>query len=92
MVEQLAYFQTIDERKNGGSVSNPFIGVLHIRPPRKEGSGGFVVCPPAPLEVSDIVRLLVGTLEDFSERNLHVEPGLDGIFCQVVDPLSRHAG
>jgi hypothetical protein len=92
MAEQLASFQTIDESKDGGFVSNPFTGVLHIQPPCKEGLGGFIVCPPAPLEVSDVVRSLIGALKVFSERNLHVKPGLDGILRQVVDPLSRRAG
>jgi hypothetical protein len=44
------------------------------------------------LEVTDVVRLLVGTLKVFSKRNLHMKPGLDGIFRQVIDPLSRCAG
>jgi hypothetical protein len=43
------------------------------------------------LEVTYIVRSLVGTLEVFSERNLHVKPGLDGIFRQVIEPLPRGA-
>jgi hypothetical protein len=43
------------------------------------------------LEVTYIMRSLVGTLEVFSERSLHIEPGLDGIFRLVVDPLSRCA-
>jgi hypothetical protein len=42
MAEQLAYLQTIDERKDGGFVSNPFTGLLHIQPSRKESSGGLV--------------------------------------------------
>jgi hypothetical protein len=92
MAEQLASFQTVDEHKDGGFISNPFTGVLHIQPSRKESSGGLVVCPPAPLEVSDVVRSLVGALQVFNERNLHVEPGLDGVFGQVIDPLPRYAG
>jgi hypothetical protein len=92
MAEQLASLQTVDERKDGGFVSNPFAGVIHIKPSCKESSGGLVVCPPAPLEVTDVVRLLVGTLKVFSKRNLHIKPGLDGIFHQVIDPLSRRAG
>jgi hypothetical protein len=87
MAEQLAYLQTIDERKDGGFVSNPFTGLLHIQPSRKESSGGLVACSSTPLEVTYIVRLLVGTLKVFSECSLHVEPSLDGIFCQVIDPL-----
>jgi hypothetical protein len=43
------------------------------------------------MEVTYIVRSLVGTLKVFSERSLHVKPGLDGIFRQVVDPLLRCA-
>jgi hypothetical protein len=45
-----------------------------------------------PLEVTYIMRSLVGILKVFSERSLHVKPGLDGIFCQVIDPLPRYAG
>jgi hypothetical protein len=89
---QLASFQTIDERKDCGFVNNPLTGVLHIQPQCKESSGGLVVCPLAPLEVSDVVRSLVGTLKVFSERNLHVKPDLDGIFRQVIDSLPRCAG
>jgi hypothetical protein len=92
MAEQLTSFQTVDERKDGGFVSNPFAGVLHIHPLCKECLGGLVVCLPAPLEVSDVVRLLVGALKVFSERHLHIKQGLDGICCQVVDPLPRRAG
>jgi hypothetical protein len=44
------------------------------------------------LEVTYIVMSLVGTLKVFSERSLHVKPGLDGIFRQVVDPLPRCVG
>jgi hypothetical protein len=91
MAEQLASLQTIDEREDGGFVSNPFTGVLHIQPTCKESLGGLIVCSPTPLEVTYIVRSLVGTLEVFSERNLYVKPGLDGIFCQVIDPLPRCA-
>jgi hypothetical protein len=92
MVEQVASFQTVDECKDGGFVSNPFTGVLHIQPPCKESSRGLIVYLPAPLEVTDIVRSLVGTLKVFSKRNLHIKPGLDGIFRQVIDPLSHCAG
>jgi hypothetical protein len=53
--------------------------------------GGLIFCSPTPLEVPYIVRSLIGTLEVFSERSLHVKPGLDGIFRQVIDPLSRCA-
>jgi hypothetical protein len=35
---------------------------------------------------------LVSPLEVFGERSLHIEPGLDGIFCEFVDPLPRNAG
>jgi hypothetical protein len=72
-------------------VSNPLTGVLHIQPTCKESSEGLVVCSPTPLEVTYIVRSLVGTFEGFSERSLHVKPGLDGIFRQVIDPLPRYA-
>jgi hypothetical protein len=92
MAEQLDSFQTIDERKDCGFVSDPFTGVLHIQPLRKECLGGLVVCPSAPLEVGDVVRSLVGVHKVFSERNLHIKLGLDGIFCQVVDPLPRCVG
>jgi hypothetical protein len=91
MAEQLASFQTIDECEDGGFVSNPFTGVLHIHPSSKESSGGLVICPSAPLEVTDVVRSLVGTLKVFSERNLHVKIGLDGIFHQIIYPLPRCA-
>jgi hypothetical protein len=92
MAEQLASFQTVDECKDGGFVSNPFTGVLHIQPSCKGSSGGLVIRPPAPLEVSDVMRSLVGALEVFNEHNLHVKPSLDGVFNQVIDPLSRCAG
>jgi hypothetical protein len=92
MAEQLASFQTIDESKDGGFISYLFLGVHHIQPPCKEGLGGLVICPPAPLEVSDVVRSLVCALKVFNERNLHVKPGLDEICRQVIDPLPRHAG
>jgi hypothetical protein len=65
MAKQLASLQTVDERKDGGFASNPFAGFLHIQPLCKESLGGLVVCPPAPLEVTDDVRSLVGTLKDF---------------------------
>jgi hypothetical protein len=58
----------------------------------QESSGGLVVSPPAPLEVTNIMGSLVSTLKVFGERSLHIEPGLDGIFCQVIDPLPRCAG
>jgi hypothetical protein len=54
--------------------------------------GGLIVSPSAPLEVTNIMGSLVGTLKVFDERSLHIEPGLDGIFCQVIDPLLRCAG
>jgi hypothetical protein len=57
----------------------------------RKSLGGLIVCPLAPLEVSDVVRLLVDSLEVFIERNLHIEPGLDGVFSQVIDPLPRRA-
>jgi hypothetical protein len=34
---------------------------------------------------------LIGTLEVFGKRILHIEPGLDGILYQVIDPLPRCA-
>jgi hypothetical protein len=92
MAEQLASLQTVDECEDGGFVSDPFAGVLHIQLSCKESLGGLIICPPAPLEVTDVVRSLVGALEVFSKRGLHVEPGLDGIFCQVMYPLPRCAG
>jgi hypothetical protein len=92
MAEQLASFQTVNECEDGGFVSNPFTGVLHIQPSCKESSGGLIIFPSAPLEVTDVVRSLVGTLKVFSERNLHVELGLGGIFCQVIYPLLHCAG
>jgi hypothetical protein len=92
----MASLQTVNEREDGGFVGNPFTGVLHIQPMREESSGGLVFCSPIPLEVTYIVRSLVGTLEVFSKRRLHVKPGLDGIFCQVVDSLpccaAKHQG
>jgi hypothetical protein len=91
MAEQLVSLHAINERKDGRFVSDPFTRVLHIQPPCKEGSGGLIVCPPAALEVSNVVRLLVGALEIFGEHNLHVKPGLDGVLCQVVETLPRHA-
>jgi hypothetical protein len=81
----------MNEREDGGFVSNPFTGVLHIQPTCEESSGGLVFCSPTPLEVTYIVRSLVGTLKVFSERSMHVKTGLDGIFCQVIDPLPRCA-
>jgi hypothetical protein len=92
MAEQLASLQTVNKREDGGFVSNPFTGVLHIQPSREESSGGLVVGPSAPLEVTNVMGSLVSPLEIFGERSLHIEPGLDGIFCQVVDPLPRSAG
>jgi hypothetical protein len=58
----------------------------------KESSGGLIIRSSTPLEVTYVVRSLVGTLEVFSERSLHIKLGLDGIFCQVIDPLPRCAG
>jgi hypothetical protein len=92
MAEQLASLQTVNKRKDGGFVSNPFTGVLHIKPSRKESSGGLVVGPSAPLEVTNVMGSLVSPLEIFGERSLHIAPGLDGVFYQVVDPLPRSAG
>jgi hypothetical protein len=92
MAEQLASLQTVDEREDGRFIGNPFTGVLHIKPSRKESLGGLFVSPPAPLEVTNIMRSLIGTLEVLGERSLHIEPGLDGTFRQVVDPLPRYAG
>jgi hypothetical protein len=91
MAEQLTSLQTVDECKDGGFIGNPFTRVLHIKPSCKESSRGLIVSPPAPLEVTDIMRSLIGTLEVFGKRSLHIEPGLDGIFCKVVDPLPRCA-
>jgi hypothetical protein len=91
MAEYLASLQTIDEREDGRFIGNPFTGVLHIQPTCEGSSGGLVICSPTPLEVTYIVRSLVDTLEVFSEHSLHVKPGLDVIFCQVVDPLPRCA-
>jgi hypothetical protein len=91
MEEKLASLQTIDEREDGGFVSNPFIGVLHIQLSCKESSGGLIVCLSTSLVVTYIVRSLVGTLEVFSKSSLHVKLGLDGIFCQVSDPLPCYA-
>jgi hypothetical protein len=76
MAEQLASFQTADEPQGCRFVNNPFTGVLHIQPLRKECPGDLIVYPPTSLEVSDVVRSLVGTLEVFSERNLHIKPSL----------------
>jgi hypothetical protein len=92
MAEKLASLQTIDESEDGGFVGNPFTGVLHIQPSCQESSGGLIVGSSTPLEVTYIVRSLVGTLEVFSKRSLHVKLGLDGIFRQVIDPLPRYAG
>jgi hypothetical protein len=86
-----ASLQTVNEREDGGFIGNPFIGVLHIQPTCEESSGGLLLCSLTPLEVTYIVRSFVGTLEVFSERSLHVKPGLDGIFRQVVDTLPRYA-
>jgi hypothetical protein len=91
MAEKLASLQTVDEREDGGFIGNPFTGVLHIKPSRKESSGGLVVSPLAPLEITDIMRSLISTLKAFGKRSLLIEPGLDGIFRQVVDPLPRCA-
>jgi hypothetical protein len=88
----MASLQTIDEREDGGFVSNPFTGVFHIQPSCKESLGGLIVCSSTPLEVTYIVRSLVGTLEVLSKHSLHVEPGLDEIFRQVIDPLPCCAG
>jgi hypothetical protein len=92
MAEQLASFQTVNKRKDGGFVSNPFTGVLHIQPSREESLGGIIVGSSAPLEVTNVMGSLVSPLKIFGECSLHVEPGLDGVFCQVIDPLPRNAG
>jgi hypothetical protein len=91
MAEQLASLLTIDECEDGRFVSDSFARVFHIQPPCKELPGGLIICSPAPLEVSDIVRSLVDTLKVLGERNLNVEPCLDGVFCQVIDPLPHGA-
>ena len=91
MAEQLASLQTVNKREDGGFVSNPFTGVLHIQPSCEESSGGLVVRSSAPLKVTNVVGSLVSPLEILGERSLHIEPGLDGVFCQVVDPLPRSA-
>jgi hypothetical protein len=92
MAEQLASLQTVDKREDGRFVGNSLTGVLHIQPSREESSGGLVVSPSAPLEVTNVMGSLVSPLEVFGECSLHIEPGLDGIFCQVVDLLPRCAG
>jgi hypothetical protein len=91
MAEQLVSLQAINERKDGGFISDPFTRVLHIQPPCKEGLGGLIVCPPTALEVSNVVRSFVGALKIFGEHNLLVKPGLDGVLCQVIETLPRHA-
>jgi hypothetical protein len=92
MAEQLASLQTVNKREDGGFVSNPFTGVLHVQPSREESSGGLVISPSAPLEVTNVMGSLVCPLEIFGEHRLHIEPGLDGVFCQVIDPLPRSDG
>jgi hypothetical protein len=92
MAEQLAYLQTVNECEDGGFVGNPFTGVFHIKPSCEESSGGLVIGPPAPLEVTNVMGSLVSPLEIFGECSLHIEPSLDGVFCQVIDPLPRSAG
>jgi hypothetical protein len=92
MAEQLASLQTVNKREDGGFVSNPFTGVLHIKPSREESSGGLVVGPSAPLEVTNVMGSLVSPFKVFGEHSLHIEPGLDGVFRQVIDPLPRSAG
>jgi hypothetical protein len=92
MAEKLASLQTITECEDGRFISNPFAGVLHIQPSCKESFRGLVIYSLTPLEITYIVRSLVGTLKVFSKHSLHVEPGLDGIFCQVIDPMPCYAG
>jgi hypothetical protein len=92
MAEQLASLQTVNKREDGGFVINPFTGVLHIQPSCKESLGGLVVGSSAPLEVTNVMGSLVSPLKIFGECSLHIEPGLDGVFCQVIDPLPRSAG
>jgi hypothetical protein len=64
-----------------------FISSHHARKVQEVSSS----YPPAPLEVSDVVRSLIGALKVFSEHNLHIKPGLDGIFNQFIDPLPHRA-
>jgi hypothetical protein len=92
MAEQLASLQTVNEHEDGGFVGNPFIGVFHIKPSCEESSGGLVIGAPAPLEVTNVMGSLVSPLEVISECSLHIKPGSDGVFRQVVDPLPRSAG
>jgi hypothetical protein len=92
MAKQLSSLQTVNEREDGGFVSNPFTGVFHIKPSREESSGGLVVGPSAPLEIANVMGSFVSPLKVFGERSLHIEPGLDGFFHQVIDPLPRSAG
>jgi hypothetical protein len=87
----LASLQTVNKREDGRFVGNHFTGVFHIKPSCKERSGGFIVGPSAPLEVTNVVGSLVSPLKVFGERSLHIEPGLDGVFCQVIDPLPHSA-
>jgi hypothetical protein len=53
--------------------------------------GGLVVGSSAPLEVTNVMGSLVSPLKIFGECSLHIEPGLDGVFCQVIDPLPHSA-
>jgi hypothetical protein len=92
MAEQLASLQTVNERKDGGFIGNPFTGVFHIKPSCEESLGGLVIGPSAPLEVTNVMGSLVSPLKVFGERSLHIKPGLDGVFRQVIDPLPRSAG
>jgi hypothetical protein len=92
MAEQLASLQTINKHEDGGFVSDALTGVLHIQPSREESSGGLIVGPSAPLEVTNVMGSLVSPLEVFGECSLHVKPCLDRICCQVIDPLPRSAG
>jgi hypothetical protein len=92
MAEQLASLQTVNECEDGGFVGNPFTGVLHIKPSCEESLGGLIVGLSAPLEVTNVMGSLVRPLEVFGERSLHIELGLDGVFCQVIDPLPCSAG
>jgi hypothetical protein len=92
MAKQLASLQTVNECEDGGFIGNPFTGVFHIKPSREESSGGLVVGPSAPLEIANVMGSLVSPLKVFGEHGLHIEPGLDGVFCQVIAPLPRSAG
>jgi hypothetical protein len=72
---------------NLGFITERKLAAIFIKP-----SLGVSNWPIILLHLQTQSSFLASSSPHHHERSLHVEPGLDGIFCQVVDPLPRCAG